>query len=760
MSRERRTVLCLTLLGLGLAATSTIGAQDLLDEVIVSARKRDENAQVVPISLSVRPGGELEARNEVRIQDILRVVPNVSTDITQPRTASIAIRGLGRSPPNDGLESSVGVFVDGVYYGRSGMMVGDFIDLERVEVLRGPQGTLFGKNATAGAINIVTREPAAATEAWLEATVGEYSLHQAKGSISLPLVERELGLRINGSAVKRHGFTRNVTTGSDVNDLERGGARADLLWRPGEVTKLRLLADYNSQDEVGPGYLLVDPAIQLNDGSVRADNVLTRTARAGYTPRFAPFDRQTDADAPMHMIAEQAGASLQADIPLGAHRITSISAWRKWNFRPENDGDLLSLDIQPTLGSALRSSQWSQELRLNSPDDTVLRYVVGLFVFDQSIRSEFLTVYGADAADYMMAGLPAYVLDGFTTNVVGDPQTRSYAGFGQASWLPDDRIEVTAGLRWTTESRDASIIRTSWGGSPLAADDVRAAGVRARFGSPATIAASRDEDFLSGVFSASWRPNNALMLYLSAARGAKSGGINITVIPAGLPQTIDPEIATNFELGMKGQWMDHRLQVNVSAFSTKVEDFQATIREPVRGAAILANAGDVLSRGMEVEASWRPVESLALSLATGWNDAHYTSFTGAPCPPEAGGLGTCDFSGERVVGAPADSTSFNADWHTPLPDGDREFFASLEYLNVGAYRSELPRSTRVPGYDLVNVRLGLRANDDWSATLWVQNLLDMDYFTTLSAGGGFNVGMAYGLVGAPRTCGVTLRKQF
>ncbi len=759
MSRDWKTAVFLVLLGLGPTVSPAIAADDLLNEVIVSARKRDENAQSVPISLSVESGAALDARNAVRIQDILRFAPNVSTTITQPRNATIAIRGLGRSPPNDGLESSVGLFVDGVYYGRSGMMVGDFVDLERVEVLRGPQGTLFGKNATAGAINMVTREPADSAEAWLEATVGEHSLHQAKGSLSVPLADRTLGLRINGSAVRRHGLTRNITTGNDLNDLERGGARADLVWRPGNATRLRLLADYSSQDEAGPGFVLADPAIYLTDGTVRADNVLTRTARAGYTPSFAPFERQTDGDAPQRLAAEQAGASLQADIPVGAHRFTSISAWRKWNFRPQNDGDHLALDVQPVLGAAVRSSQWSQELRLNSPDDGNLRYVLGLFFFDQTIRSEFTTVYGADAADYMQAGLPSYVLDGFTTSVFGDPHTRSHAGFGQASWLPNAQLELTAGLRWTTESREASIVRTSWGGSTLAPDDVRAAGVRARLGSPSDIAADSDEDFLSGVVSASWRPTPSVAVYLSAARGAKSGGINIAVVPAGLSQTIDPEVATSFELGVKGQWPERRLQINVSAFSTRLTDFQATVRDPVRGAPFLANAGEVLSRGMELDASWRPIESLSLGLATGWNDAHYTSFTGAPCPAEQGGRGVCDYTGERVEGAPGQSSSFHADWHRPLATG-REFFAALDYLNVSGYRAELPRSTRIPGYDLVDARLGLRARDEWSVTIWTQNLFDRDYFTALSAGGGFNVGMAYGLVGAPRTCGITLRKQF
>src|SRR5262245_54318836 len=235
------------------------GAGDVLDEVVVSARKRSENAQDVPISLSEISGDELRRGGLVRVQDILRRVPNVSTDILSPRQASVAIRGLGRNPANDALESSVGVFLDGVYLGRPGMMISDLVDLERLEVLRGPQGALFGKNATAGVLNIMTARPSADPEGWLEISAGNLDLRELRGAWSGPIGDSTLSYRLSGFGANRDGYIEDSLRHEWLGELHRAGVRGQLQWQPGDSTTLRLIADYGSHDESGPGYLLVDP---------------------------------------------------------------------------------------------------------------------------------------------------------------------------------------------------------------------------------------------------------------------------------------------------------------------------------------------------------------------------------------------------------------------------------------------------------------------------------------------------------------------
>ena len=655
----------------------------------------------------------------------------------------------------------MGVYLDGVYLGRIGMIVTDLLDLERIEVLRGPQGTLFGKNATAGAVNIITRKPTHDTEGWAELTGGDYALRQFKGAISGPVGSDKLAYRLSGFGVRRQGFTEDTTLGTRLADLNRVGARAQLLWTPSASTSVRLIADYASQDEAGPGYLLINPNVYFADGSVRPNNFLDRARRAGYTPVFDPEARQTDAEAPQRFQSDQAGVSLEADWRLADLTLTSITAWRDWYFHPQNDGDGTVLRVQPVLGTDARDWQVSEELRLASVREARFDYLLGTLVFMQSLRSLALTTFGPQAADYFRPGLPSYVLNDYSVETVADPRTQSYAAFGQASWRPNDRGELTAGLRWTGENREALINRSSSGGAAVSPTDGAAVSARALLGGAAQADVHTSEGFLSGLLSFNWHLSKDVMAYASAARGAKSGGINVAVVPAGIPQRVGPEVATSYELGMKSEWLAQRVQINVSVFSTYVSDYQATVRDPIRGATFLTNAGAVRSRGFEVESRYRPIPELTLTLAGGWNDAHYTSFKSAPCPPEYSDKGTCDFSGQRVAGSPPWTVSSTLSYRTPIRNGRLVAFTDLDFLHSAGYQSDLSYSTYIEGYNLVNVRLGLGSSrDTWSLTFWVRNVFDAVYYTTQSTGGSFNVGVDFGLLGDPRTYGVSLRGQF
>jgi iron complex outermembrane receptor protein len=743
--------------GLAVAQSSV----DTLDEVVVSARKRAENAQDVPISMSVRNGQELADDNSFRMQDVLRSMPNVSTEIQQPRQTSIVIRGLGKNPANDGLEASVGIFLDGVYLGRSGMATNDLIDVERIEVLRGPQGTLFGKNTTAGALNIVTRQPGEHFEASAQASLGSNGFSQLSGALNTPLVPQRLSFRLSAFGTNRTGFVFGDPLNRHLGELDRRGARAQLLWTPAGNTRVRFIADYYSQDEDGPGYQLVDPGIIMADGSLRPNNFLDRSARAGYIPEIDAFARRSDADAMQRIVTDQAGFSAQADVHFGEHRLTSISAWRKWKFRPQNDGDFSALDILPESGVTSQHAQFSQELRLSSASDGPFDYMLGAYLYFQELESAANSLYGVHAADFMTDGLTPLALDGFRVNTTANPETDSYAAFVQSTWRPSPAWELTAGARWTSEWRTARISRTSTGGVALPVTSTSAIAARERIGGLVTSDVETDEDFVSGLLSARFAINEDTMAYLSLARGAKSGGINVAVVPPGVDPTLDPEIANTIEVGWKSRWLADKLQLNVAVFWMDVDDYQTTFRDRIRNTFYLTNAGSVRSRGLEFESRYRPVPNLDLSLAAGWHDASFTSFTNAPCPVETVNPTVCNFTGERVPGSPPWSATGVMHYDFPLRVSGHRMFSQLEYTHKAAHKLDFSEYTREESHGLASLQLGIQGRDDrWRVWLWGKNLLDENYFVTKATSGIFASGAVIGLLADPRTYGLSARARF
>jgi len=739
-------------------------AEEGLEEVVVSARKRSENAQDVPISLSEISGDELQERGLVRVQEILRTMPNVSTDILQPRNASVSIRGIGRNPASDALEPSVGVFLDGVYLGRPGMAITDLVDLERIEVLRGPQGALFGKNATAGVLNIMTARPTRDAEGWMEVSAGDYDLRELRGAASGPLGSSPLSYRLSGFASERDGYIRDTTRDEWLGELRRAGARAQLAWEPNASTSLRFIADYSSHDETGPGYQLVDPNMYREDGSFRANNLVTRSERFGYVPDFPGDEARNDADAEQRVVSQNAGAALLADWHIGDFRLSSITGWRKFSFLPENDGDYSALDVLPSIGVNVHSRQLSEELRLASPENGKFQYLAGLQIFEQHVEGDTFAVYGSEASEYIFPGLHASALDGYQVNTLADPGTHSYSVFGQTYWWPRADLEVAAGVRWTAEDKAATVEQTTSDAAMSAATsfvDPAALQARQRLGSEQAFAIESDEDFVSGSLSVTWHLRDEMSVYLSAARGAKSGGVNAAILPPGADLTVDPEIALGLETGIKARWLEGQLQVNVSAFHTTIDGYQASIRDRVIGATYLANAGKVRTMGAETEAIYRPVAGITLTAGAGYNDARYESFRNAACPPELDNQASCDFTGQRVAGAPPFTFNGSFAYDMPIAETQYRFRTLVDYSHADGFRAELSRSTWVAARDLLNLRAGIATADGaCELTLWANNLFDEAYYSGMAVVGPAGTGVALGLAGTPRTLGLSLNLRY
>jgi iron complex outermembrane recepter protein len=248
------------------------------------------------------------------------------------------------------------------------------------------------------------------------------------------------------------------------------------------------------------------------------------------------------------------------------------------------------------------------------------------------------------------------------------------------------------------------------------------------------------------------------MAYRSATRGAKSGGINVAILAAGIDPPLRPEMANAIELGWKSQWLGQTLQFNLATFWMDIDDYQATLRDRVRNVNYLTNAGTVRSRGVEIETLYRPSARLSLSLAAGWNEATYTSFTDAPCPTETVNPTSCDFTGHRVVGAPPWTATGMVNFEHPLDSAGHSFFASADYTHTAPYKLDLSDYTRVDAYGLANLQFGIQAPDDrWRVWLWTRNLLDEEYFGSLMTAGAFSSGAVIGVVGDPVTFGLSIR---
>ncbi|WCM28988.1 TonB-dependent receptor [Sphingomonas sp. QA11] len=789
------------------AAEKSGGAGD----IVVTARRRTERVQEVPIALSVIGGEELQKSGAFNVNRLQQQLPSLQFYSSNPRNSAINIRGLGApfGLTNDGIEQGVGFYVDGVYIGRIGASTFDFVDVERVEVLRGPQGTLYGKNTTAGALNVTTRAPSFSPEARVEVSGGNYDFVQAKASASGPLADN-LALRLSASATTRKGTIYDVTSDEYLHRQRNLGLRGALLWKATDTLDLTLSGDFNVQNP--------ECCVQYYARVGRTQRPLARqydalAAAFGYSPPSKnPFDRVTDLDASINSRQEIGGVSLVANWDVGAATLTSVSAWRYWDWQPQNDRDFTGLPITTVSQNPSQQRQVSQEIRLASNGKNKLDYTVGAFFFHQTINTQGSQVQGSAASRFLLSGADASnpnVLNGLTsTNTINFDNT-SFAVFGKLNWAVTDKLHIQPGLRVNYDKKsgfyDAVVsLHNSQYDFVATADNVAALLAANPAGSAARTTFQNQINTLapqrySPRFSA-WNVSGDVTLsydfspdvhgYATYSRSFKSGGINLSGLPLNststgvdlTTQTVKPEKVNAYELGLKTQFLDRRLTLNLAGFWTDITDYQATVNNNainvIRG--YLANAGKVRSRGAEFDASFRPSKRLNLYVNGAFTDAKYIDFKNAPCPPElSGGTATapggvtdpagtpggrspayCDISGQRLPGISKWSFSFGGEYNVPVGGSGGEVYVGYD----GSYRSRFSSNpspsayTWIEGGSLSNFRLGYRKND-FNVFAWVRNAFNRDYFELLSTQSG-STGLIVGQPGDPRTFGGTISKSF
>ena len=732
------------------AAADADGGQ--LESVTVSARRREENVQDVPIPIAVLGGDELESTGQFRLEDLNQHLPSTNVTFQNPRQSSIAVRGLGNNPANDALESSVGVYLDDVYLGRPGMANFDLVDIDQISLLRGPQGTLFGKNTTGGVLNITTREPTFAPQATLETSVGNLGYYQVRGAVSGGLTD-DLAGRFSFARTYRQGFIDDPVNGLKYNGTNRDGYRGQLLYKPSATFSLRLIADYNSESE--------DCCISslINLGPNGGARLLKAIASSGAVFNFDPAYRTTYINSFQHMTAGQGGYSAEANWDVGDSKLTSITAYRYWRFHPNNDADSASISAIVDAGQNVNDRQFSQEVRWASPGDRTFDYVTGLYYFYQAQDNLIVTQYGPDAGAWL--GVPAF--DDAFTSTVSNLHLWSGSAFAQGTWNVTSAFSLTAGLRETHEQKATRIFRTAPVGPnpalPRALPEYYSGNLE------------RSDSDPSALLSASYKLAPEVLTYVSFSHGAKSGGVNPAVPPSvagGLPATatlfIQPERANDYELGIKSQWLDKRVRFDADLFWTEVNNYQATSTGIVNGVStqILGNIGKVRTRGVEVELAATPLQGLSLALNASFNDARYREYPNAPCNAEeaAAGLTVCSLTGQPVFESPRWIANPNVDYQVKV--GRLKLFGDVGYSwRSGFYGySNNSASTFIPGFGLLNAKVGVGGSayhSEWSLSLWADNALDKRYVTSIGPG---NFGEYYGQLGLPRTYGATLRLDF
>jgi iron complex outermembrane receptor protein len=755
---------------IGLLLALPLPASAQLDEIVVTARKREEKLQETPVSITAFTSAQLELPAFEDLTDVSRFAPNVTFMTGTGSTggsanAQVFIRGVGQTDFLFSSDPGVGIYVDDVFYARSTGAVLDIVDLERVEVLRGPQGTLFGKNTVGGAINIVSKRPGEDFGATLELTGGSRSRADLRGSLDLPLVPGVLHSRITASVRSQDGYVRRILQGgARQGNADRDAARLQLNWLPGDWDVM-LTADYSERDEesIATELMAVNP---MAPGALLW-NMLVAPFLGGGTAANAG-----DLSAPWtnhstglnYSDFETWGLSLAATRPFGSnYRFKSVTAYREQDSQFAADADHSPLLFTETSNDN-EHDQFSQELQLNGTSfDSRLEWVAGVFYMRENGKDVFDNDLGPGlwaALETLPAALiplvpgvpcppppgvplpcvggpgnPLNVMLDFDATLYSDIRIESYAIYTQGTWALSDRLGLTLGGRYTQEEKDFTSQLTR-----------NASGV---ISVPRTTV-SRSWDAFTPKLGLEFQWTPELMTYVTASRGFKSGGFNGRAQSPLEIDAFDPEYLWSYEAGLKSEWFGRRLVANLAAFHNRYKDIQLTSLRPAAGilAVVTENAGKADVSGFELELVAQPADGFLLRGGLGYIDAEYTSLN----PLATVTLDTSFVKTPEWSANAAAQYSFAAGAAGTLTIG-----ADLSYRSK--YYNDTTNLEILAQGDVTIAGAFLRfqsASERWEVTAFGTNLGDERYIVN-----GFNGLTSFGAASAtfapPREWGLTVR---
>jgi iron complex outermembrane receptor protein len=708
----------------GLHAADPTPPSPLTADIIVTAQHRAENIKDVPISLSRFGADEIAARHALRLLDLQQAVPNLLVDPGPFGNGApiFSIRGISSVIRNVGFESGVGVYVDGVYQGRPNTANAELLDVARVEVLRGPQGTLYGKNTTAGAINIVTEPPSDKPTARVVLDYGNYDLKRLGAVVSGPLIAGKLDASLAAYGVDRRGYVRNLYDGSRADGDRYTGGRAKLRATPSEPLTIDLAVDW----------LIEDHAHMFGE------------SRPGGTPpiggdlEHGPYTIDQDKKPREKRTNLGASATVSYALPSGI-TLSSITAWRYACATNFQDNDLGPRDYY-WIDWHDRQHQFSQELRIVSPTGP-LSWSGGFYYFQSKAVSAHSDLAGAAFAE--LIGVTS--TDEGMVSPNGTVWTRSYAGYGNMTYKLTSKLALSGGVRFTHESKRLDFDQVATGlGLFLGYPNIPKTRLR------------RSEGAWSPSLSLTWALSHGSSLYATVSRGFKSGGFNADLVASADGIGFGPERVTNYEIGSKNFLLDGRLELNAALFTMDYRGLQVTsfVQSGDIVTTTISNAARARSRGVELDMKARPTSRWLLSGALGYVDARFKRFR------NGGGLGI-DYDGNRLPLTPKYNLDLSAEYSLPVGRSARLSLRG-EFVQLGGFftdPSEARPTFLVPGHHVFNASIALRpSGDSWQVSIWGKNLAGARYFIDARRDVLFHADTV--IYGAPRTVGVTLALHY
>ena len=713
-----------------------------LEEVVVMAQRTAQNLQDVPISVTAVGGESMDVRQIDGFDQLQYVVPGMTFGAgVSARQSASTIRGIGTGLFNIGIEGSVAMAVDGVILGREGAGLFDLADIERVEVLRGPQGTLFGKNASAGVISLITRKPTDTLEADIKVAYGSREELNVSGAVSGPLGDRMQG-RLSAYSNQRDGYIVNVNPDApqrELNERDEYGIRGKLAINLSANADLLLSADYAKRDQAAGALTLRSPSPGGAGSGLLSTGVSVvgpLTAALGISA--GPDNRALAAEQSFVNEMESRGLSAELNWRLGQHELISLTAWRAWDSFDNNDADLIPQPFLAVNLGDLEQEQFSQELRLLSPRDRRLTYTLGAYWFEQDLE-QFNTQAGTAGLD-LLGALPPGLLLG--TDMVSSVDETNIALFGQGEYALTDRLSLIAGARVLRSEISGDLMRTVTPGAvgPYAGQSLTSVPLRGKV----------NDSAIAWRFGLQYFLSDATNVFATVSRGYKAGGVvsGLTINGVGpaadtLP-TVDAEIPLQYELGVRSQGLDGRLTANLTAFYTTIDDFQAQALVPApNGTTVFSvtNAGKAETYGFEGELSLLATDALTLSVAAAYTKATFEDFTGAPCYAlQPVGPGACidgngdgrgdfqDLSGGDLANAPEWVVNALARYEFQLLGLPAFAQAGASYRDDTLSSNSNDPNTRIGSYSLIDGQVGVSfSGGRGTLALFGRNLLNEDF---------------------------------
>jgi len=687
----------------------------LLEELVVTARKREQNLQDVAVGVSLLTGKALAEAQLRNAADLSTLIPTLNVQASSgPATSSFNIRGIGTQAFSTAVEPSVSTMVDGVVMSNSGMAFLELVDIERVEVLRGPQGTLYGKNASGGVIHIITRDPTPEFSGTVAATAIEDDEYRLNATFSGPITDT-IGFRVTASALDDGGYAENRFNGDSINSAENYTLRGKLLWVASEDLELEWSSDFSDTD------------CDCNSLSVRDIRESPQQADllAEQLPVVPSDDNQdVNNDQPTFNKTRASGHSLTADWVVAEHVVTSISAWREWDYE-----GIVDLDNRPVNPLALTFNtpphnaveQLSQELRIASAPAAWGSYVAGLFYFEQD----------ADSGNVTTTALLEPVLPATTRVTDTSVSSTNIAAFGELNYNLSDDWQLTLGARYT---QDKLKYRTSAVGT----DNIV-------FGPEGEVSNSLRESDISPKIALQWNVTGAAMAYVSYVSGYKGPAFDTSVVAGG--REIAAETSDAYEVGLKSTWLENRLVLNISAFFAEYTDFQAQAlvdEDPddlLPESFLLVNAGGVSTQGVEIEFIARPTDNWRITGGVSYTDGTIDDYPAGNCSAGQKFRGECplgfqDLSGGQLPYTPEWKFNLSTEYRYPLDSRPLELTigADLRAQDDVLFEISQDEYTRQDAYAVLDLRAGITGTESgYRITAFVKNLLDENHASLIYA---------------------------